>query len=117
MKKRKCGMFRKMATGMGVMSVMASVTATNALAFSGQDVVINDADADASTLMGRIIGVLLTVARYLGVALIIYGVYEVVMSFMQNQPEAKTKGIIMALCGVVMTALKSVLTGLGIFNN
>lgn len=33
---------------------------------------------------------------------------------MQNQPEAKTKGIIMALAGIVMTALKSILSGLGV---
>lgn len=115
MKKRKCGMFRKMATGMGVMSVMASVTATNALAFGDASVSISDTEnASADDLMGRVIGILLTIARYLGVALIIYGVYEVVMSFMQNQPEAKTKGIVMALCGAVMTALKSVLQGVGV---
>jgi hypothetical protein len=36
------------------------------------------------------------------------------MSFMQNQPEAKTKGIIMALCGVVMISLKSLIAAFGI---
>lgn len=39
---------------------------------------------------------------------------QVVMSFMQNQPEAKTKGIIMALAGIVMTALKSILQSIGV---
>lgn len=68
--------------------------------------------ANASQMMGRVIGILLTITRYVGVALVIYGIYEVIMSFMQNQPEAKTKGIIMALAGVVMIALKSVLQGL-----
>ena len=64
--------------------------------------------------MGKIIGILLTITRYVGVALVIYGVYEIVMSFMQNQPEAKTKGIVMALAGVVMIGLKSIIVGLGI---
>ena len=36
------------------------------------------------------------------------GVYEIVMSFMQNQPEAKTKGIIMAISGAVMIGLKPI---------
>ena len=69
-------------------------------------------------MMGKVIGILLTITRYVGVALVIYGIYEIIMSFMQNQPEAKTKGIIMALAGVVMIALKSVLgsNGLGIIN-
>lgn len=64
--------------------------------------------------MGKIIGILLTITRFVGVALVVYGVYEVVMSFMQNQPEAKTKGIIMALAGIVMTALKSILVAIKI---
>lgn len=71
-------------------------------------------NVSANNLMGNIIGILLTITRFVGLALLIYGVYEIVMSFMQQQPEAKTKGIVMALAGVVMIALKSVLTGLGI---
>lgn len=70
--------------------------------------------ASASGLMGKVIGILLTITRYVGVALLIYGIYEIVMSFMQNQPEAKTKGIVMALSGVVMIGLKSVLQGMGV---
>lgn len=77
-------------------------------------VTVSSSDPDASSMMGRVIGILLTITRYVGVALVIYGVYEVIMSFMQNQPEAKTKGIIMALAGVVMIALKSVLTTMGV---
>lgn len=77
-------------------------------------VTVSSSDPDASSMMGRVIGILLTITRYVGVALVIYGVYEVIMSFMQNQPEAKTKGIIMALAGVVMIALKSVLKTMGV---
>ena len=80
----------------------------------GENVTINNTAPDATNLMGQIIGILLTITRFVGVALVVYGVYEIVMSFMQNQPEAKTKGIIMALAGVVMIALKSVLSGLGV---
>lgn len=36
------------------------------------------------------------------------------MSYQNQQPEAKTKGIIMALSGVAMVALKSILSGIGI---
>lgn len=83
----------------------------------GQSVSINtSADPNADDLMNNIIGILLTITRYVGIALVIYGIYEIVMSFMQNQPEAKTKGIVMALAGVVMIALKSIISGLGILN-
>lgn len=99
-------------------AVMTAVYWTMFSAFAfGQNVTVNTtAEPQADQLMGNIIGILLTITRFVGVALVIYGVYEIVMSFMQNQPEAKTKGIIMALAGVVMIALKSIISGLGIIS-
>lgn len=81
---------------------------------SFDEVSITATDTDAGALMGKIIGILLTVMRYVGVAMVVYGVYEIVMSIQNNQPEAKTKGIIMALSGVIMIAIKSVLSSLGL---
>lgn len=85
--------------------------------FGGESVSINNSGGNAGDLMGKVIGVLLAITRFVGVALIVYGLYEVVQSFMQNQPEAKTKGIIMALAGIACTALKSILVGLGVVSN
>lgn len=113
-KKKKCGLFRKIMAGAGIMSAMASMSATTAFAGGFTDDVTVQGGGDAATMMGKILGILLTITRFVGVALVVYGVYEVVMSFMQNQPEAKTKGIIMALAGIVMTALKSILSGIGV---
>jgi hypothetical protein len=110
----KTNLFKKATTLAGVAGSMAAMTATTALADWGSDSVTVSATSDASTMMGKIIGILLTITRFVGVALIIYGVYEIVMSFMQNQPEAKTKGIVMALAGSVMTALKSILQSIGV---
>lgn len=73
-----------------------------------------DSNATMDSVMGNVIGFLLTMTRWVGIALLIYGVYEIVMSFMQNQPEAKTKGIIMAFAGVVLIALKSALALMGV---
>ena len=114
MNTKKTPLFKKAMTLGFVASAMATCTATTALADWGADSVKVAASSDASTMMGKIIGILLTITRFVGVALIIYGVYEIVMSFMQNQPEAKTKGIIMALSGSVMTALKSILKNIGV---
>lgn len=112
MKKKKAGIFKKMALMGGSVSCALPMMLTSASAWD--KVTVSGGKADAGDMMGRIIGVLLTITRFVGVALIVYGVYEVVMSFMQNQPEAKTKGIIMALAGAVMTALKSILVALGV---
>ena len=103
-----------MATAMN--AAAAAPPSTSAGGF-GQPVTVDTTSTpDAGDLMGQIIGILLTITRFVGVALLIYGVYEIVMSFMQNQPEAKTKGIIMALAGVVMIALKSIIQGLGVIS-
>jgi len=103
----------KLATRIFLLVSMFSLMIGQAYAF-GEEVTVSDSDVDADSMMGKIIGLLLSITRYVGVALVIYGVYEIVMSFMQNQPEAKTKGIIMALAGAIMIALKSVLQGLGV---
>lgn len=61
--------------------------------------------------MTKIINILLGISKWAGIGLVAFGVYEIVMSFMQNQPEAKTKGIIMACAGVVMIGLPAILNG------
>ena len=91
---------------MGIMPVSAG-------SFSNSSVNINP-NTSPEQAMGAVIGVILTVMRYVGVAMVVYGVYEIIMSIQNNQPEAKTKGIIMALSGVVMIGLKTVLTQFGI---
>lgn len=99
-------------------STVASAAMINVFAFDTKDdVTVTGSEANASTMMGRIIGILLTITRYAGVALVVYGVYEIIMSFMQSQPEAKTKGIIMALSGVVMVTMKSILQNLKIIGS
>lgn len=115
--KKKSDLFRRLTTGIGVMSAMMAMTATQAFAggFGSDDVTITGG-GDAATMMGKIIGILLTITRFVGVALVVYGVYEIVISFMQSQPEAKTKGIVMALAGIVMTALKSILASIGVIS-
>jgi hypothetical protein len=92
---------------------MMQLSLCQAFAFDNVSTVTTNG-ADASKGMAGVIGVLLTITRYAGVGLLIFGVYEIVMSFMQNQPEAKTKGIIMALCGVVMISLKTVISAFGV---
>lgn len=106
-------LYAAFATAMAAASITAAQVSAGGF---GDDVTITATGngSDAGTLMGKIIGILLTITRFVGVALVIYGVYEIVMSFMQNQPEAKTKGIVMALAGVVMIGLKSIITSLGI---
>ena len=112
--KKRNSKFGKLLTVIMTMACMFSLSISNALAFDNTTVTVNADNNTAKQGMGAIIGIILTITRYAGVGLLIFGVYEVVMSFMQNQPEAKTKGIIMALCGVVMISLKSLIAAFGV---
>jgi uncharacterized membrane protein YebE (DUF533 family) len=44
-----------------------------------------------------------------GIGLIAYGVYEVIMSVLQQAPEQKTKGLIMAAVGAALTGIGTLL--------
>lgn len=110
---KKSNKFGRFLSAAMTMACTFSLSVCKAFAFD-QVSNVDTSNADASKGMGAIIGIILTITRYAGVGLLIFGVYEVVMSFMQNQPEAKTKGIIMALCGVVMISLKSLIAAFGI---
>lgn len=104
----KTGLVMGVVTGA---NMVAGVTPVHA--FDSATISINSGTTPQQA-MGAVIGVILTIMRYVGVAMVIYGVYEVVMSIQNNQPEAKTKGIIMALSGVVMISIKTLLSAFGI---
>lgn len=113
-KKNKGFLAKALALGTTVGTVATNTMV--AMADDWGEATISDTaeSADATSMMGKVLGILLTITRFVGVALTIYGIYEIVMSFMQQQPEGKTKGIIMSLSGVAMIALKSILQTVGI---
>lgn len=99
----------------GVMGAMGVPVFANGNGFGAVTFNTSTLDnAKADTLMSNIIGILLTITRWVGVAIVVFGVYEIVMSFTQDMPEKKVKGITLALAGVIMIALKSLLAFVGI---
>lgn len=64
--------------------------------------------------MGDIIGLLVTVTRYIGVGVLVYGGYELAMSFTQDMPDKKAKGIAFLFGGLILVAIKSVLKLMGV---
>ena len=89
------------------LAAMASIGMTQV--FAGSSAIASDPSqkVNGSNALTGIIDTLCSIAKYVGVALAAYGVYEVVQSFMQNQPEAKTKGIVMVACGAAMMGMKT----------
>lgn len=64
--------------------------------------------ADASTLMGSILGMILAVFRYVGIALIVWGVIQFVLATKRTDAESKSDAIQTIMCGIVLTALKTI---------
>lgn len=90
-------------------SASALMAATTAFAMPTSAISIQKKETTEMTKgMNEIIGILLSICFYAGIALAIYGVYEIIMSFMQQQPEAKTKGIFMTMAGVVLMGLDTI---------
>lgn len=102
--------FKKLVASASTVAGMAAMTLTQAFA---QDMGAIDGvgNVDGGTAMTGIVNTLIAIARFVGVALAAYGVYEVVQSFMQNQPEAKTKGVVMVACGAAMIGLGPLIHG------
>lgn len=87
-------------------AMAASMTATYAMAGKyNNNTTISGADS--------IINLLLSITKYAGIGLAVFGAYELAMSFLQNQPEAKTKGIIMLIAGVIMFFAPTILSAMG----
>ena len=64
----------------------------------------------ANKAMKELLGVLGTVGLYVGIGLLAFGVYEIIMSVIQSQPEAKTKGITLAVVGAILMGLSGILS-------
>ena len=110
--KKKTGFLAKAMSLGAIANVMATGLATTVFADGDWDSVNVGNSSDGSTVLGKIVGMLVTISKYVGIALVVYGAYEIVMSFMQNQPEAKTKGVLMAICGCCLIAMKAIVTSL-----
>ena len=66
------------------------------------------------TLITSIIGIVLTLARYIGIVLVVTGVFQLVMAYKDDNADSKTRGIQLAICGVILIGLEAVLTAAGI---
>ena len=65
-------------------------------------------------LMGSIIGMMLTIARYAGMGLTVWGIVKTVMAYKDDNTNEITQGIRLAIVGIFLIALKSILSGLGL---
>lgn len=99
-------------------TAMAALTAalmTIVPAYATNNVTIGDlTNLSVDQLLGKIAGIILVIAQGIGVVLLISGVFQLVMAYKDDNADAKTRGIQLAIVGVVLITFKALLTGVGI---
>lgn len=66
-------------------------------------------NAQANKAIKELLKIIGDVGFYVGIGLLAFGIYEIVMSVIQSQPEAKTKGITLGVVGAILMGLGGIL--------
>lgn len=111
--KAKASKLNKKATA--VMAAFAATLMSIVPAYATQDVTIGDlTNLSVNQLLGKIVGIILTLAQAIGLILLVSGIFQLVMAYKDDNADAKTRGIQLAIVGVVLITFKAILQGVGI---
>ena len=74
-------------------------------------------DTSVDSLIGTIVGIILTMFRYAGIVLLVWGVAQFVMAMKRSDSESKGDAIQTIIAAIVLIGLKTVVTSLGIVDS
>ena len=74
-------------------------------------------DTSVDSLVGTIVGIILTMFRYVGIVLLVWGVAQFVMAMKRSDSESKGDAIQTIIAAIVLIGLKTVVTSLGIVDS
>lgn len=77
---------------------------------------ITIADGDANTIIGKVLGIIMMIAKFVGSAMFLWGIVMFALSIKNDEPESKQKALMTAFAGVVLFALKEILSAAGIIS-
>lgn len=95
--------------GLGT-AILSMVAPTWAAASGSVTINTNNTNADMDTMMGGIIGVVFTMARYVGVFLLVYGIWMTIQGFKDDTVDGKIKGITMCVIAIALISLKTLVS-------
>ena len=67
-----------------------------------------DIDQPMNTVVTQIANVVLTIFRYVGIVLLIWGIAQVVMGFRNEDSDSKIRGIMTVVVAIVLILLKTI---------
>lgn len=104
---------------MALLSMMMPVHAENGVTNAENGVTIEKVKIGAEgdnpeTIIDSVLGIILFATRYIGAALIIWGLVMFGLSIKNDEPESKQKALMTTFAGVVVFSLKWILQTAGI---
>ena len=67
---------------------------------------INPDGISIEEIMGSVLGIIFTVAMYIGIILAVWGLFQLVMSLKNDDAEAKSRATQLMVVGIVLIGLK-----------
>lgn len=94
---------------------VASAAATTAVMVGMSQVMpvfcaLNPDGIDIETIIGSILGIILTIAMYVGVVLLTYAIFQLVMSFKNDDAEGKSRATQLLVVSAVLIGLKKLMS-------
>lgn len=74
-------------------------------------------NADASSILSSIIGIVLGIARYVGIALLVYAIYQMIMAMKDDNADSKSRAMQLIVVSIVLIILKTIIAQINIFGN
>ena len=69
---------------------------------------------NTANLMGQLVGIIVTMFRWVGIMLLVWGITQFVMAVKRTDSESKSDAIQTIICAIVLMALKTIVTNLGL---
>ncbi len=101
---------KAIATTMGVGAMVVSAVSKASCDLSGSIPTVNlpGSDVDPDTIFSKVLGVIMLVARYVGIGLLIWGLVMFAFSVKNDDAESKQKAISTMVAGVVAIAINAI---------
>ena len=84
--------------------------------FASGTVSVTTGDVDANDMMNKVVTLLLTMMRFVGVLLLIWSIFQLVSAFKNEDADSKSRAMMMVMVGVILIGIKSVIRTLGIIS-
>lgn len=109
------GLYTKIKSKLQGAAIALMTTASSTVPASAATVAINE-NTDIGVLIGSIVEFICRIAFYVGVVVLVSGIFMVTMAYKDDNSEQQTRGVRMAAVGAVLVGFRLALKWIGIIS-